>query len=833
MADQFNTQTSTNSMLSDLLHNPRRAHEYFRTWQLIQKFPQFKKDNFNKIKTQQQFDALRQKLTDPKQLKQFYSFATPGMPLAINDPLLWQYGPISQTQAVQDVVNLYLSGRHKEPETTHAPEEHKKESHSGVHQEEKEAGKAPSEEKKPEDTASQKSDGEKQITKVPTTPQTPPATATPPVTTTGQTPAPTPSSVSTPQPPPNPPPSPVDPTLVPYLKQAETALQSEYLAQFKQAERDAVARKQGELTRNLQAQGRDETTIRQAVGTQMTAYEYGGHHTRGQLNPWGQKIRTELDDDAERLFSERTGKTFQPGHETRSEFNGKVFINKVEDRVGGITEDEIRRKAKELRFQETQRQQGEKYQTHQTESQARAETRGGQTEPVFATKSGFNAFSERASGRQAELTSMPNEEAEYEEEEFNPEESHPLAREGDFAQEQDEADEDFSPLDETSEGQESDDDNQGPSFPREAEETPPPEPSPQPSPQPTSGGSILPSPQSLLRNQLPGGLGNLTRLGSGATEGASAAAEGVSAAAGAAGEAVSGIGSAIGGLAAGGWVVVLIILVILIIMGILLFISGKNNSQNSSNSTQVSITKAADKQSYLNSDNITYTINVSYTGNPTTLTVTDPLPSNVTYVSSAGPGNPTYTNGTVTWTIPITSSQTGSGAGSSAPVCGMASPTDPPWPTVNQWNSLIVNAINLEKQKEGITVPGNLVKAIMMEESGGIELAPNAWGYTGLMQVGDGNAQGGGSNCDWNQPDYNISTDQGNVNCGVQHLGRGLKTCGGDPMQTIGQYFTGGCDYASAGPDGFGTTPNQYVNTVIGYYNSLNSQTDTTSCSTQ
>ncbi|MBI2443154.1 MAG: transglycosylase SLT domain-containing protein, partial [Candidatus Levybacteria bacterium] len=157
--------------------------------------------------------------------------------------------------------------------------------------------------------------------------------------------------------------------------------------------------------------------------------------------------------------------------------------------------------------------------------------------------------------------------------------------------------------------------------------------------------------------------------------------------------------------------------------------------------------------------------------------------------------------------------------------CSMASPTQEPWPNVNKWNDKIIQAIALAKKTEGVEVPGNIVKAIMMMESGGDELPPNMSDYRGLMQVSEKTSKAEGSNCDWhNKPTYDVNTTQGNVNCGVQHLARGIKTCNGDTSAIIGQYFTGQCNYSSSGPDKFGTTPNAYVNKVIGTYNFLNSQ---------
>lgn len=162
------------------------------------------------------------------------------------------------------------------------------------------------------------------------------------------------------------------------------------------------------------------------------------------------------------------------------------------------------------------------------------------------------------------------------------------------------------------------------------------------------------------------------------------------------------------------------------------------------------------------------------------------------------------------------------GTGTGIPNTGQcADPPGSPWPDINRWDSNILQAIQTVNAIEGVAPPCNLVKAFIRLESQGQELAINVSGYLGIMQVGrPPEAVGGGSNCDHSQ--FDIYTTQGNINCGVQHIARGMKTCNNNLEQTIGQYFTGTCEYWTRGPDAFGTTPQQYVDVVMGYYNYLN-----------
>jgi murein DD-endopeptidase MepM/ murein hydrolase activator NlpD len=71
-----------------------------------------------------------------------------------------------------------------------------------------------------------------------------------------------------------------------------------------------------------------------------------------------------------------------------------------------------------------------------------------------------------------------------------------------------------------------------------------------------------------------------------------------------------------------------------------------------------------------------------------------------------------------------------------APCAGIASLSDPRWANVNQWNAQILAAQQQVQAELGVLVPANVVKAVMMIETGGIMPdSANYAGAAGLMQV--------------------------------------------------------------------------------------------------
>jgi len=134
----------------------------------------------------------------------------------------------------------------------------------------------------------------------------------------------------------------------------------------------------------------------------------------------------------------------------------------------------------------------------------------------------------------------------------------------------------------------------------------------------------------------------------------------------------------------------------------------------------------------------------------------------------------------------------------------MGSPTGGGWDAVNQWNSLISSAIARVKAETGISVPGNVVKAVMKLESGGVNTGCNQWGYCGLMQTGPGSWINGFDSS------YN-STPEGNIYYGVQELANWYKAVGtGNWIDGAAAYFSG-YNYDNPGvSDGYGTTVGQY-----------------------
>lgn len=108
-----------------------------------------------------------------------------------------------------------------------------------------------------------------------------------------------------------------------------------------------------------------------------------------------------------------------------------------------------------------------------------------------------------------------------------------------------------------------------------------------------------------------------------------------------------------------------------------------------------------------------------------------------------------------------TSGATGGGA-------TMGNPSGGNWANVNQWNNQITAAIARVRQEFGISVPANVVKAVMELESGGVNVGMNNAGYGGLMQVGPGS----------NVANYDsgyAATPEGNIYYGVQELANWYK----------------------------------------------------------
>lgn len=145
---------------------------------------------------------------------------------------------------------------------------------------------------------------------------------------------------------------------------------------------------------------------------------------------------------------------------------------------------------------------------------------------------------------------------------------------------------------------------------------------------------------------------------------------------------------------------------------------------------------------------------------------------------------------------------------------------------IDQWDSQFAAGIQTIAGIEQVTVPINLVKAVVGEESQGVMAPCNGAGYCGLMQVGLPSAQGGGSDCD--TASFDISTVQGNINCGVQELARGYKRCG-TWQGALSAYYTGQCDCPDCHDDpslgGSGETATTYVGHIWDHYQQLQQAT--------
>lgn len=135
---------------------------------------------------------------------------------------------------------------------------------------------------------------------------------------------------------------------------------------------------------------------------------------------------------------------------------------------------------------------------------------------------------------------------------------------------------------------------------------------------------------------------------------------------------------------------------------------------------------------------------------------------------------------------------------------------------VDRWNNDIMKAIQRVQQEFGISVPPNVVKAVMMLESQGQMVGCNFAGYCGLMQTG------AGSNVSNFNAAYN-ATVEGNLYYGVQELGNWYRAVGtGNWIDAAAAYFSG---YNYDNPnvsDGYGTTVGQYRQIIQQHLNAFN-----------
>lgn len=148
---------------------------------------------------------------------------------------------------------------------------------------------------------------------------------------------------------------------------------------------------------------------------------------------------------------------------------------------------------------------------------------------------------------------------------------------------------------------------------------------------------------------------------------------------------------------------------------------------------------------------------------------------------------------------------------------GMGNPTGGNWDKVNQWNSLIASAIQRVASETGVTVPANVIKAVMELESGGVNVGCNFAGYCGLMQTGPG------SNISNFNAAYN-ATPEGNIYYGAQELANWYRAIGtGDWVDAAAAYFSGYNYNRPNVSDGYGTTVAQYRARIESNLATLNS----------
>jgi murein DD-endopeptidase MepM/ murein hydrolase activator NlpD len=129
------------------------------------------------------------------------------------------------------------------------------------------------------------------------------------------------------------------------------------------------------------------------------------------------------------------------------------------------------------------------------------------------------------------------------------------------------------------------------------------------------------------------------------------------------------------------------------------------------------------------------------------------------------------------------------------------------WAGVDQWNDVIA------RESARLGVPENLVKAIMMRESGGQNLAINDSFAVGPMQVTTNN---------WSGLGYNLFDPAQNIAAGITVLKQMYDTMGSWEGATRAYLAGPGGAYTNA-TDSFGTNPTAYWNDVQNYWNQLNS----------
>ena len=129
------------------------------------------------------------------------------------------------------------------------------------------------------------------------------------------------------------------------------------------------------------------------------------------------------------------------------------------------------------------------------------------------------------------------------------------------------------------------------------------------------------------------------------------------------------------------------------------------------------------------------------------------------------------------------------------------------WTGVEQWSS----QINSASAKFG--VPANLIKAVMMRESGGQNLAINDSFAVGPMQVTTNN---------WGNLGYDLYDPNENIMAGAAVL-KQMYDSMGNWEGAVRAYLAGPGGAYSSVTDSFGTDPASYWKDISAYWNTLNS----------
>lgn len=424
-----------------------------------------------------------------------------------------------------------------------------------------------------------------------------------------------------------------------YLQQAEEQLLAEYSNIRHEIQQEVINERFSELrqqyteqfVKDHPGQAVNEDWVFQKAMGDLDWFKRGSHGTRGQINPWGRAIETEIDELTNARFTERTGKTWSPEIIRKAKPGSMARDYHQPAHASGITRDEILQRARELRQADLKID----------------------TTPALAThKSGYKQFDSKVQTIQAAKT--PTGEATVSStnntpalathtSEFKQFDHHVQAIKNSLPRQSPAYYEDGTPVADTSPSPDA-----SQSVPRFTRKTIPSSPPQAREVGGNSGGNLPPRPplgrRSLLPG-MPGGMGNILGSGGKFIKTARFFAPGTP----------------------GFWALIIILILLLILIIILLILSYNQNNGD----VTVHVTKTGPKEvpnptsqdvATADPSDIKYEIKVSWTGGPSSIVVTDKIPDNTEFVSATGPYTYDEATRTVKWNITAGGSGTNNGA---------------------------------------------------------------------------------------------------------------------------------------------------------------------------